>query len=77
MEYCYPHRVTSPFSPQLCGDNANCIFDAILAGEDVGQATLEAEEADRAFQEEVGGEKREGDGDGVVGVTLHSRIPAT
>lgn len=50
-----PHRVTS-VCPQLCGDNANCIFDAVLAGEEVGQATLEAEEADRAFQEEVGGE---------------------
>lgn len=42
--------------PQLCGDNADCILDALLAGVDVGQATLEAEEADRAFQEEVGGD---------------------
>lgn len=41
---------------QLCGDNADCIFDAVLAGEDVGQATLEAEEEARAFQEEFGGE---------------------
>ncbi|CAM9334004.1 unnamed protein product, partial [Ectocarpus sp. 13 AM-2016] len=39
----------------LCGDNANCIFDALLAGEDVGQATLEGEEADRLYQEAIGG----------------------
>lgn len=41
---------------QLCGDNAACIFDALLAGEEVGQATLEAQEEARAYQEEVAGE---------------------
>lgn len=49
---------------QLCGDNADCTFDALLAGEAVGQATLEAEEADRAYQEQVGGERVDGGGRG-------------
>ncbi|CAM9717047.1 unnamed protein product, partial [Ectocarpus sp. 4 AP-2014] len=40
---------------ELCGDNANCVFDALLAGEEVGQATLEEEEAARVYQEGLGG----------------------
>ncbi|CAN0388087.1 unnamed protein product [Pylaiella littoralis] len=40
---------------ELCGDNADCILDALLAGEEVGRATLEGQAQDRVFQEEVGG----------------------
>ncbi|CAM9794094.1 unnamed protein product [Ectocarpus sp. 12 AP-2014] len=40
---------------ELCGDNADCIVDALLAGEEVGQATLEGQAEDRAYQEEVAG----------------------
>ncbi|CAM9172021.1 unnamed protein product [Ectocarpus sp. 8 AP-2014] len=40
---------------ELCGDNTNCIVDALLAGEEVGRATLEAETENRIYQEEVGG----------------------
>ncbi|CAM9615249.1 unnamed protein product [Ectocarpus sp. 6 AP-2014] len=40
---------------ELCGDNADCIIDALLAGEEVGQATLEGQAEDRAYQEEVAG----------------------
>lgn len=46
--------------PQLCGGNANCVFDALLAGEEVGQATLEEEEAARVYQEGLGGERAVG-----------------
>ncbi|CAM9558793.1 unnamed protein product, partial [Ectocarpus sp. 13 AM-2016] len=40
---------------ELCGDNADCIIDALLAGQEVGQATLDGQAEDRAYQEEVAG----------------------
>eukprot|EP00903_Cladosiphon_okamuranus_P014055 g13064.t1 len=40
---------------ELCGDNADCTLDALLAGEEVGQATLAGQAADRAYQEDIAG----------------------
>lgn len=48
----FPRTILS----QLCGDNAECILDALLAGEEVGQATLDAQAEDQLYQEEVAGE---------------------
>ncbi|CAM9855150.1 unnamed protein product, partial [Scytosiphon promiscuus] len=47
---------------ELCGDNADCILDALLAGEEVGQATLDGQAEDRAYQEEVAGKCADGGG---------------
>ena len=41
---------------QLCGDNAECIFDTIVAGPEVGAETLEAVEEFEAILEEEAGE---------------------
>eukprot|EP00752_Nemacystus_decipiens_P012284 g10890.t1 len=49
----------------LCGDNADCILDALLAGEEVGQATLDGQAEDRAYQEEVAGECADDGGRGL------------
>ena len=57
---------------QLCGDSAECIFDALLAGEEVGLATLEEIEANRAYQEAIGGENA---GEGVVTLSHFPSIP--
>ncbi|CAN0246475.1 unnamed protein product [Pylaiella littoralis] len=40
---------------ELCGDNADCILDALLADEGVAQATLDAQAEDRVYQENVAG----------------------
>ncbi|CAM9596146.1 unnamed protein product, partial [Hapterophycus canaliculatus] len=40
---------------ELCGDNAECILDALLAGEEMAQATLDGQAEDQAYQEEVAG----------------------
>lgn len=43
---------------QLCGDNAECTFDAIVVGTDVAEATLQTAEEFQVYQEEVGGERQ-------------------
>lgn len=54
--YCSPPAPLRG-SEQLCGENTECIFDAIVAGLDVGASTLAAgEEFDAEVQAVGGGE---------------------
>lgn len=65
MLLCASHRwiatpsTTTPSAPpgseQLCGDNTECIFDAIFVGLDVGAATLEAGDDFEAEVQALGG----------------------
>lgn len=68
--YSSRHTVCKTLS-QLCAGNADCTLDALLAGEEVGQATLDGQAEDRAYQEEVAGKCADGGGGlGLVGFSF-------
>lgn len=57
---------------KLCGDNEECIFDALVAGNGVAEATLRTGEELEAFQESIGGMQA-----GVTPVFFIALLPLT